>query len=440
MTRYSLLVTVVMVMTAGSLPGRNFFDLANQGFQYGGRSGVATDTTFGFSGPLFVLDEPDYFGPAAGVVDVDSDGSTIWARALGGYDSNPAGIVAGDGAWFGGAQVGASENFSFGPQNVFLGARAKYLQYGGDIFAMGREGDDRGIFDTELRLGLNRQFGQSVELTTFYNLSLGGTRELGQPFVLPGIDMQNFLLLRASSQLAYRFDRAPLSDPGWVLATALRPVAFIGLDNDDRDFQRFEARQSVARVLDPKLALGVEGRVGTNTWNDWDMLDSTSYYLLATASGRTAGGLSYQAAAGWEWWSYDETMIDERDDFYAEMKVSGELNERFYLAGGLTYGIDTVSPQRLFGSADPMGLRAGAMAVWHSEVYTVSGLLSYTWYEADLLPSSEGHWDRWSAGLSVDRALGTNSRLGVAFEYAAIDTDVDDFEDVETTVRWTQDF
>jgi hypothetical protein len=40
----------------------------------------------------------------------------------------------------------------------------------------------------------------------------------------------------------------------------------------------------------------------------------------------------------------------------------------------------------------------------------------------------------------VDRDLGNSSRVGVAVEYAAIDTRQDDFEDVETTLRWTKDF
>ena len=212
------------------------------------------------------------------------------------------------------------------------------------------------------------------------------------------------------------------------------------MDNDDRDFRRFEVRQSVDKIFGSEFVAGLEGRFGTNTWDDWDMLDSTSYYLLATAGGRLANGIHYHAVAGWEWWSYDDGAIDDRDDFYAELKVSGELSEQFYVAGGLTYGIETVRPARQFDSADPMGLKAALTGVWDNGTYTVAGLLSYTWLEADLVPGAQGMWDRWSAGLSIDRAVGANSRVGVAFEYAGIDTHRDDFEDIETILRWTQGF
>ena len=440
MNRTTSLSLAALALFPVSSSARNFFELFNQGFQNGERSGVPTESTFRFNGPIFAFEEPDLLGPVSGLVDDDAEGPTVWARILGGYDSNAAGFKAGDGAWFGGAQIGASENFTIGRQNVFVGARAKFVQFDGDIFRTGRDGMDSGIFDLDLRVGLNREFNESVALASFYNVNVGGTREFGQPFLLPGIDRQNLILLRAASQLAYRFDRAPVNDPGLQLTTALRSTALLGLDNDDRDFKRFEVRQSVDRILSPNLAVGVEGRAGATSWDDWDKLDSNAYYLLATASGRLGNGLSYHAAAGWEWWTYDDSMIDTRDDFTAELKVSGEITEQFYLAGGFTYGIESVRPARFFDTANPMGLKAALTGVWHNDLYSVAGLLTYTMFEADLTSMANGHWDRWSVGLSVDREVGGDSRVGVAFEYAGIDTHRDDFEDVETTLRWSKDF
>jgi hypothetical protein len=178
-----------------------------------------------------------------------------------------------------------------------------------------------------------------------------------------------------------------------------------------------------------------------NTWDAWEDLDSDSFLLLVTAGGRIANGIFCHAVAGWEWWSYDEDRyFDDRDDFHAELKLSGELTEQFYLAGGLTYGIDTVRPGRYVDSADPMGLKAAVTGVWDNGLYSVAALLTYTTYEADIVSNADGHWNRWSAGLSVDREIGANSRVGVAVEYAGIDTSRDDFEDVEATVRWLSNF
>ena len=173
MTRILLLASALLLLPS-TLSARTFFELLHQGFRNGGRSGLETDATYQFNGPLFVFDEPDVLGPASGTVDVNPDGPTLWARALGGYDSNPAGFKAGDGSWFGGAQAGGSENFSFGPQKVFVGGRARYLQYDDDIFRGGRDGDDASIFDLDLRVGLNRQFSESIELTTFLQPQLRG--------------------------------------------------------------------------------------------------------------------------------------------------------------------------------------------------------------------------------------------------------------------------
>ena len=345
-------------------------------------------------------------------------------------------------------QVGASENFKAGPQNVFLGARARVLgpegregpQLGGDIFATGRDGNDSTIVDFDLRARFNRQFNQSVELTAFYHATIGGTREFGQPYPLPGVNRQDYLLYRPVSQLVYRFDRAPVNDPGLQLTTALRGILIKGLDNDDRDVQRTEVRQSIDSIVRDDLVVGVEGRFGTNRWDDWDMLDSTSFHLLATGGGRLANGLQYHAAAGWEWWSYDDNMIGDRDDFYAELKISGEVTNKLYVAGGLTYGIDTVRPGRLFDSADPMSLKAAVTGVWNNGLYSVATLLTYTCYQADLISNANGHWDRWSAGISVDREIGADSRVGFSFEYAGIDTHQDNFEDISSTFRWIKDF
>lgn len=436
----TLSLLALVALTVPAAEARNFFELANQGFQNGGRSGVRTDSTFQFNGPIFVFQEPDYLSPKSGTVDDNPDGPTIWGRVSGGYDSNPAGFQAEDGAWFGAVQIGASENFTVGPQNVFLGGRARIRQFDGDIFATGRDGNDATVFDLDLRAGFNRQFNQSVELTAFHNANVGGSREYGQPFLLPGISQQNYLLYRAASQLVYRIDGAPVNDPGLQLTTALRGTFIQGFDSDDQDVRRGEVRQSIDHIVRNDLVVGVEGRFGYNTWDDWDHLDSTSFYLLATAGGQLGNGVHYHAAAGWEWWSYDDGMIDDRDDFYAEIKISGEVTNEFYIAGGLFYGIDTVSPGRTFDSADPMGMKAALTGVWDNGLYTVAALLTYTWYEADLLANSVGHWDRWSAGISVDRELWSNSRVGVSFEYAGIDTHQDDFEDIESLLRWTQDF
>jgi hypothetical protein len=198
---------------------------------------------------------------------------------------------------------------------------------------------------------------------------------------------------------------------------------------------------SIDYILSDSQSVGIEGRFGFNTWDDWDDLDSNSFYLLATAGGRLGNGIYYHAVAGWEWWTYDEDdFIDDRDDFYAELKISGEVTDQFYLAGGLTYGIDTVQPGRYFESADPNGLKMALTGVWDNGLYSVAGLATYTMYEADVISNADGHWNRWSAGLSFDRAIGANSRAGIAFEYAGIDTHTDDFDDVETTVRWTSNF
>jgi hypothetical protein len=431
------LALLALVPTAGA---RNFFELVNQGFQNGGGGGVRMDTTFQFNGPLLVFEEPGYFGAKSGLVDDNLNGPTLWARVLGGYDSNIAGFEAGDGGWFGGVQVGASENFKAGPQNVFLGARARVLRYDGDIFATGRDGNDSTIVDFDLRARFNRQFNQSVELTAFHHATIGGTREFGQPYPLPGVNRQDYLLYRPASQLVYRFDRAPVNDPGLQLTTTLRGILIKGLDNDDRDVQRTEVRQSIDSIVRDDLVVGVEGRFGTNRWDDWDMLDSTSFHLLATGGGRLANGLQYHAAAGWEWWSYDDNMIGDRDDFYAELKISGEVTNELYVAGGLTYGIDTVRPGRLFDSADPMSLKAAVTGVWNNGLYSVATLLTYTCYQADLISNANGHWDRWSAGINVDREIGADSRVGFSFEYAGIDTHQDNFEDISSTFRWIKDF
>jgi hypothetical protein len=88
-------------MAADALPAaeaRNFFELANQGIQNGGRSGVRSDTTFQFNGSLFVFEEPDHLSAKSGTGDINPDGPTIWGRVSGGYDSNPAGTRAEDGA------------------------------------------------------------------------------------------------------------------------------------------------------------------------------------------------------------------------------------------------------------------------------------------------------------------------------------------------------
>lgn len=64
-------VLTLFVIAAGALPvaeARNFFGLANQGFQNGGRSGVRTDTTFQFNGPLFANGRA---GGDATVLDLD---------------------------------------------------------------------------------------------------------------------------------------------------------------------------------------------------------------------------------------------------------------------------------------------------------------------------------------------------------------------------------
>lgn len=422
---------------------RNFFELANQGFQNGGQSGVRSDRTYQFNGPVFVFEEPDYFGPKSGLVDANPDGPTVWGRVSGGYDSNPVGYHAEDGAWFGALQVGASENFSVGPQNIFVGGRARVRQFDSDIYATGRDGNESTIMDLDLRVGTNREFNQSVELTAFHQANLGGSREFGQPYVLPGVNRQDYLLYRAASQLVYRFDGAPVNDPGLQLTTALRGTFLIGLDNDNEDFRRSEVRQSIDRISGGSSAVGavgLEGRFGYTSWDDWDELDSTSLYALATSSGKLANGIHYHAAAGWEWWNYDDGSIDNRDDFYAELKISGELTNELYIAGGLTYGIDTVRPDQGAASADPMALKAAVTGVWDNGQYTVASLLTYTWYEAELMGNASGHWDRWSAGVSIDRELWTNSRVGLSFEYARIDTHLDNYEDIETLLRWTQDF
>ncbi len=435
------LLSAVSLALVPTLSARNFFELSNQGFQNGGRSGLPTDSVYLFNGPVFAFQEPDYLGPKSGLADDNPEGPTLWGRLLGGYDSNVAGYKAGAGSWFGGVQVGASENFAIGRQNVFVGARLRFVQYEDDIFRRGRDGNDSGIYDLDLRLGLNRQISKRFALASFYSLNIGGSREFGQPYLLPGISRQDEILYRGVSQAVYRFDRAVVNDPGLQFTTALHGVRSKGLDHDDRDFGRTEVRQGVDYIVRDTQAFGLEGRVGFNSWEQWKNLDSNSYRLLATTGGRLANGIYYHAAAGWEWWAYDEeNIIDDRDDFYAEVKISGEVTDQFYVAGGLTYGIETVRPARNFNSADPMGLKAALTGVFDHGPYAFAALLTYTCYEADLLASAKGRWDRWSAGISIDREMGANSRAGIAFEYAGIDTHRDNFEDIETTFRWTTDF
>lgn len=94
----------------------------------------------------------------------------------------------------------------------------------------------------------------------------------------------------------------------------------------------------------------------------------------------------------------------------------GEGIDEFYVADGLFYGIDTVCRGQTFDTGDPMGLKAALTGVWDKGFYTVAALLTYTWDEADLLSNANGHWDRWSAGISVDRELWSRSRGGVSFE------------------------
>lgn len=180
------------------------------------------------------------------------------------------------------------------------------------------------------------------------------------PFFPPGISQQNYLLCRAASQLVYRFDGAPVNDSGLQLTTALCGTFIQGLDSDDQDVRRSEVRQSIDRIVRNDLVVGLEGRFGYNTWDDWGRLDSTSCVLLAIGGSPLASGVHYHAAAGWKWWSYDDGMIDNRNDLYAELKISGEVTNKFYVAGGLVYRIDTVRPGQTLRFRRSDGPQGGA--------------------------------------------------------------------------------
>lgn len=432
-------LTFLLLQTSW-LSARSFFELLNQGFQQGGRAGLDVDPRFQFNGPLMKFQEPDYVGPKSGLVDHQADGASLWGTLSGGHDTNAAGILNGMESWFSGILLGASENFTVGSQNIFLGARGRLVRFDRDVFRTFRAGNERSVFDFDGRAGFFREFSPSVTMTGFHQINIGGFRQFGQPYVLPGVGEQDQLLYRTASQLIYRFDGEPVDQAGWQFTSALRGTLLFGVDLHDRDLWRKEARQSVDRIVSDRLAYGMEGRFGVTDWENMGTVDSTSYAALFTASGRVDTRTTYQATAGWEWWVYGDPAVNDRNNLRAEITFESVISEQFSLAGGLTYGVDTVLPMGDFATADPMAFQAATSAVWNDGFYTVATMLSYSSHHADLVRGRNESWSRWGVGVSVDREIGTKARVGVSIEYSDIDTPQDQFDDLQTTLRFRKDF
>lgn len=432
-------LTFVLLQTSW-LSARSFFELLNQGFQQGGRAGLDVDPRFQFHGPLMKFQEPDYLGPKSGLVDHEDRGASLWGTVTGGYDTNAAGIMDGMESWFSGVLLGASENFTVGSQNVFVGARARWVRFDRDVFSTFRAGVERAIFDIDVRAGFFREFSPSVTMTGFHQLNVGGFRQFGQPYVLPGVGEQDQVLYRNASQLVYRFDRQPVDQAGWQFTSALRGTLMLGVDLHDRDFWRKEARQSVDHIVSDTLAYGMEGRFGVTDWENMGTVDSTSYAVLLTTSGRVGPRTTYQVSAGWEWWVYGDPAVNDRNNLRTEMTFETVLSEQFSLAGGLTYGVDTVLPMGDFATADPMALKVATSAVWSNGLYTVATILSYSAQESDLVRGRNESWNRWGVGISLDREIGSDARVGVSIEYSGVDTPQAEFDDLQTALRIRKDF
>jgi hypothetical protein len=252
-------------------------------------------------------------------------------------------------------------------------------------------------------------------LTVFSRYNYGGTGAAGLGYVQQGIQDQNVQRLQSQIRGDYRFDGQPLGNNGWEYSTGLEQLGFWGDEFDYGDLSRLALVQTATYNLRPGLQVGGLVRWGCNQYGWYEDYDSESLDGALVVDGILSRRFDFRVETGIQHRSYDDKMIDDRDEFYFIGVLNGEVSNNFFLTGKLSNSIEDVYGN--FGSQffEPKVFRAEVRGTYDMGDVELRGQLGASRWDADLMKSNDDI-TRYTAGVGVDKVMGPN-RIGLSLEH-----------------------
>jgi hypothetical protein len=228
-----------------------------------------------------------------------------------------------------------------------------------------RDGGDSYLKDFTLNTGALYRFTDSCALYTRaqYDYTSFGTFGLGA--TQPGLLNSDVFRYSSNYQLRYRFDGRGLNDPGIALSTAFLTTGYDEAGGNYGDFYRPIFSQEVACNQGGPLTYYLQGRLG---WTDYRSLgdyDADIYAGMLGVRGTCPNcGFTFDAAAGFESYSYDYHSLNDRTVFRAEVSAEGKLTDQIGLRATAVYGIHSLLPNAGTGLIDAEGFRGQLRATY----------------------------------------------------------------------------
>jgi len=374
--------------------------------------GIVTEDSFGAGVHSY---EADYDGDKAGLADVNPGDIDFRLQSYFGYHTNPGLEIRGfnEESWYGGLRFSAAQKITSSPLSVYWGASIRHTFYDTEIF--NRERGDASGTDFSARFGLQYDVSPSVSFSTFNKFDYLAHLDFNHGAHRYGLQGDDVLRYESNNAVDFRFDGGDLGSTGFESKFSLDYLRYEGHRWDQFDTDRWRATYHLRNRLDQGFRVGALLGYGGKDWDDQRDFDSKSFYYGLSADGEFGCGVGWDFRIGGERRTYRDSMIRDRDEPFASLRISGEINESTYLRYEAYYGIGDYY-QNMGGNEynDPLVLRNSLSLVhsFGSWVGQVNYSHQYVDPDIDAGGPSASRQDLHTIGVGFHRQLYSDWRVG----------------------------